>query len=1100
MDELLNFTQQLLQRALSPSEVLWLEALYRHLHMNIEIENCHCSSVSECCKNLVSFLLRACSEEHSIQYSESLQLPIESKLVSVQFLQQQRSPCRSQVKYATTRKKQGSSIFSQEHNIKDENSTSERKEYPEIPNRDYVLVGVLCVGEVDGVECLVFRDGTGTLPVEVLPRLFTSALSLITSQSSGPSLLSAWQYIPPAIASSDSLGYLELFQQPMALLPRHLPQNPSLHTIWQIYSPKSVECFLEETTQLPPSPPQSYVGVVHIYGQLTALSPVIGQTVPADLDTQNSKYRESTSVCWYFARLSSIHSSVNSDDDDSQSSVVLLFRGSGVLALRRILRLYSIYLFLNLKPTTLHYTCSSESLERQSHLVLLCADPCCVYPVENSPLSRQLWPLCSATSTPPPSFSVSPCCASPSSRVVNYNGTLSRCVSDAVLELDGICQLYLTHYPLLDTLGGRGLRVGARLQLYNVHPIFRRHRLIGFGCCIFSHIEVEEFSPYQTYSKPLSPNAQLFRVFWHSLTFADLVWFNEVYDMFVKKFGGTMSMRQLLRFPGVLHRFVELYVPERVTINIYAQFLAHNIYCPLGRVTSANDRLPTPVTLQEFLSLPPLVCARRTLQSHSTSTYQVIPHDALATYSLVGYLRLSDYSSDLLNHFVLTDNTASVPTFSTEVQPEHVNGLWLIRRYNVVMESVEENDTACAPLTYVHISLADALRLDDSSPPTLSLWHSHSFTSTQFVLIRRLSMLTAQAQFEVDGFLLALPVESTTNSVPLRLVVGSPYQSWYSLLHPGFVYALTSLIFPTASSSPATVSFITATLGHHVLFHFHCLARVQRVSFVSEETRQVWPTSPPQTDNGTPSAYIIIPETIHRQFQSLSPLSAFLPLLEVKELLSIDVANEHTLLCNGDTVNFVGVITWKGILDEENAAAYRGHNNRSRSVKRGKVLLRVRQVSGPNHIVVYLPLRTIKYPLALLPGCAVFFLSFRRRLSKSRNYYCTATPHSSLYFAHIPTLEASSDYLISMLRSLPTTSDLTSSIRSFELEDDISDLTKLLILTILSSHYFCSCSYISPLVLNVGTPPLIPGSFVHFNCILELNGVWFVLQDAWREF
>jgi hypothetical protein len=116
----------------------------------------------------------------------------------------------------------------------------------------------------------------------------------------------------------------------------------------------------------------------------------------------------------------------------------------------------------------------------------------------------------------------------------------------------------------------------------------------------------------------------------------------------------------------------------------------------------------------------------------------------------------------------------------------------------------------------------------------------------------------------------------------------------------------------------------------------------------------------------------------------------------MKELLSIDTADEHMLLHRGDTVNFAGVVMWKGILNEENVELYRGSN--IRRVNQGKVILHVGEINGPNQILVYLPLVTVKYPLALLPGCIIHCLSFHRRLSKSRNFYCTATMRSSLHF------------------------------------------------------------------------------------------------------
>jgi hypothetical protein len=95
MDEVLVFVQELLKCTLLPTEKIWIESLYHHVYNNLQFEN-HQFSILECCKNLITNLLRV-AEKDNTQPSNGLNLLIEWKFVSVQFLQQQRVLCRSQI-------------------------------------------------------------------------------------------------------------------------------------------------------------------------------------------------------------------------------------------------------------------------------------------------------------------------------------------------------------------------------------------------------------------------------------------------------------------------------------------------------------------------------------------------------------------------------------------------------------------------------------------------------------------------------------------------------------------------------------------------------------------------------------------------------------------------------------------------------------------------------------------------------------------------------------------------------------------------------------------------------------------------------------------
>jgi hypothetical protein len=60
--------------------------------------------------------------------------------------------------------------------------------------------------------------------------------------------------------------------------------------------------------------------------------------------------------------------------------------------------------------------------------------------------------------------------------VVNYVGIVTGYVLDSVLELDNSLLLYFTHFQSYNR--GRSLRVGAKIFLHNVHPIYLNGKLL----------------------------------------------------------------------------------------------------------------------------------------------------------------------------------------------------------------------------------------------------------------------------------------------------------------------------------------------------------------------------------------------------------------------------------------------------------------------------------------------------------------------------------------------------------------------------------------------------------------------------------------------
>jgi hypothetical protein len=284
MDDVVNLAQQLLKRPLLPPEIVWLEKLYQHVKICISLEND--DLILECCKTFV--LNVVCFEEqrhntnnnntnnnnnnnnnntnnttttttnnnnnNNNKVSSNYQLPVQWKFVSIEWLKQQTTPCRSILRPPSPpsptpteeqhRSDNPANTFSSQMTTTslvahDDKSLQER--YSEIPRCDCVLMGTLHVEEMSGVECLVLVDNTGTLPVEILSTFFASsstecALPLLLER---PVLLPAWHYIPSLVDNNAcSFHYLELTQCPLPLLTRNIsPQVCAVFSIFFLYTP-----------------------------------------------------------------------------------------------------------------------------------------------------------------------------------------------------------------------------------------------------------------------------------------------------------------------------------------------------------------------------------------------------------------------------------------------------------------------------------------------------------------------------------------------------------------------------------------------------------------------------------------------------------------------------------------------------------------------------------------------------------------------------------------------------------------------------------------------------------------------------------------------
>jgi hypothetical protein len=281
--------------------------------------------------------------------------------------------------------------------------------------------------------------------------------------------------------------------------------------------------------------------------------------------------------------------------------------------------------------------------------------------------------------------------------LINYEGTITsvnNLYTHATCQIDHSYTLYLTHFPMKNL--GRGLRVGAVVQLYNVHPLLlprdpldqtQKHVLHGFGCCKSSTLHIKKFSPEDSKYRPfihsidkseLEANGQIMMhekmlvnlpsLYPHYLLYLQLT------EQLKRKFLQIFSEKQLVEGNIAKHVFDVCYKMDEASQhdshpkNVYLEFSQHGNECCLissykPAYSDMNTNLPVTLTVNELKHWIDKQLQMRSFNETNSGDGWRIIDDIQPNWILLGCLTpvRNNSSSHPALYFSISDGTGDIP-------------------------------------------------------------------------------------------------------------------------------------------------------------------------------------------------------------------------------------------------------------------------------------------------------------------------------------------------------------------------------------------------------------------------------------------------------
>jgi hypothetical protein len=158
------------------------------------------------------------------------------------------------------------------------------------------------------------------------------------------------------------------------------------------------------------------------------------------------------------------------------------------------------------------------------------------------------------------------------SSLINYEGKITSILGDGVYGMDDEFLLFLTHYSLKNY--GRGLRIGNTLRLSNVHPVLVDQKWIGFGACLYSDVNVIQFSESPSIYHPLIHKYSIFYSIFQEYSIVESYFMLENYKLLESHF--ELSHKRILK---ILIKLMKK--KEKRIRNVSNEFIHHSSCCEM---------------------------------------------------------------------------------------------------------------------------------------------------------------------------------------------------------------------------------------------------------------------------------------------------------------------------------------------------------------------------------------------------------------------------------------------------------------------------------------------------------------------------------------
>ncbi|XP_069623497.1 CST complex subunit CTC1 isoform X1 [Ranitomeya imitator] len=575
------------------------------------------------------------------------------------------------------------------------------------------------------------------------------------------------------------------------------------------------------------------------------------------------------------------------------------------------------------------------------------------------------------------------------SKTLTYKGVVTRVLNApaGLYELDGAL-LLCTAYTQLQN-GGRGLRVGARVEVCDAHlqqspsPLFPS---LVLSCCLRSRVRICDFSrldaPCALFSG--SGNLYLHLLFCHRLRLPEFLWTCHVLDKLQEKLCPRLVRQNCVTRPlsdGAQGPAEKLLFPTlsawsggRRERDLQEEMVADPHDCPLRQYSP----LPPPWCLPPLSLVPSLICSAQNLRQEESnrrlhwSRYWLRSGDLSPPHVLLGVLQASSSGSLLLK-----DQSSSLTCLVLPTPPiAWIGCVLVVRHYQLVTENIRDKDndedarsktyavfltqdvtvlhsshssSSCPVLGSIERPLVKIPRLETSWPHRQlvvdslegrHMRHGHD-TGLQFRATVSWVDITETPPEKVDGD----ARRSGKGDSKVILLFSSSSVRWFSFLQPNRLYRLTAAgvmdsgIFDGVSAPPGNI--------------VHAPRCLQVLADWTLEDVEGTAVSPGAADG-----------------------------------LSIEEALRDN--SSGSLLTVTGVVSSRTMCHTQMRAVPSNHDGFLPPGASIKVILT--QPQSHSSASVYLDVSGGPYPLGLLPGATVMLQGLERKVSRSGSVYLRSVP------------------------------------------------------------------------------------------------------------
>ncbi|XP_073510561.1 CST complex subunit CTC1 isoform X2 [Phyllobates terribilis] len=573
------------------------------------------------------------------------------------------------------------------------------------------------------------------------------------------------------------------------------------------------------------------------------------------------------------------------------------------------------------------------------------------------------------------------------SKTLTYKGVVTRVLNApaGLYELDRAL-LLCTAYTQLQN-GGRGLRVGARVEVCDAHlqqspsPLFPS---LVLSCCLRSRVRICDFSRLEAPCTPLSGSGNLYLhlLFRYRLRLPEFLWTCDVIDKLQEKLCPRLVRQNCVTRPisdGAQGPVEKLLFPtmsawrgglrER---DLQEEMVADPHDCPLRQYSP----LPPPWCLPPLSLVPSFICSAQNLREEESnrhlhwSWYSLRSGDLSPPHVLLGVLQAPSSGSLLLK-----DQSSSLTCLVLPAPPIAWIGCVLaVRHYQLVTENlrVKDDDEDPWSKTYAVFLAKDVTVLHTS----------HSSSSCPVLgsggrppgKIPRLETSWPQRYLVVDSLEGRHMRHGHDKGLQFRATV-----SWVDITEMSLEKAARR---SDKGDSKVTLLFSSSSVRW---FHFLRPNRLYLLTAIGVMDSGIFDgvSAPPGTIVRAPRCLQVPADWTLEDVEgtAVSPGPA--------DGLSIEqVLRDHS---SGSLLTLTGVVSSRAMCDTQMMRAvppnHDGFLHPGTSIK---VIL----TQPPSHssAAVYLDVSGGPYPLGLLPGATVMIQGLERKLSRSGRVYLRSVP------------------------------------------------------------------------------------------------------------